>query len=214
MTRHYYTPAEVARLQRDYPHTRTKDLADAMGLSERSVYSKADSLGLKKTDAYRQAERIRQGQRLGRCGSPGRFQPGHATWNKGMKGLEIGGKATRFQPGQQPHNARPIGHQRVAKEGYLERKVTEQGPRRHWYQAVHRLVWIAANGPIPDGHIVVFINGNKTDIRLENLELITRREHARRNSKARFPPALQALIQQKAVLTRKLNQLQRQAHDQ
>lgn len=36
---------------------------------------------------------------------------------------------------------------------------------------VHRALYIAANGPIPKGGQIVFKNGDKTDIRLDNLEL-------------------------------------------
>lgn len=42
---------------------------------------------------------------------------------------------------------------------------------------VHRLVWEAFNGPIPDGMQVNHINEVKTDNRLENLNLMTPKEN-------------------------------------
>ena len=43
----------------------------------------------------------------------------------------------------------------------------------------HRVVWIEANGPIPVGHHVHHRNGNITDNRLENLELLSAADHIR-----------------------------------
>lgn len=43
----------------------------------------------------------------------------------------------------------------------------------------HQVVWIAANGPIPDGLEINHRNGIKTDNRLANLELVTRSENIR-----------------------------------
>ena len=48
---------------------------------------------------------------------------------------------------------------------------------------LHRDVWIYHFGEIPNKMIVAFINGNKVDCRIENLELISRRELVLRNNK-------------------------------
>nr|WP_288356107.1 HNH endonuclease signature motif containing protein [uncultured Pseudomonas sp.] len=83
---------------------------------------------------------------------------------------------------------------RFSKEGYLQRKVTDTGyPPRDW-KGVHILLWEEAHGPVPSGHCLAFRDGNKRNITLENLELITRAERMRRNTIHRYPPELKGAI--------------------
>ncbi len=44
---------------------------------------------------------------------------------------------------------------------------------------VHRLVWQAFNGPIPNGLVINHISGVKTDNRLVNLEMVTKSQDAK-----------------------------------
>ncbi len=43
---------------------------------------------------------------------------------------------------------------------------------------VHRVIWIAKHGVIPDGYVVDHINNNKLDNRIANLQLITSKENS------------------------------------
>jgi hypothetical protein len=52
----------------------------------------------------------------------------------------------------------------------------------------HRKVWILANGPIPAGHHIHHINGDKLDNRLENLRCLSNAEHTALHGKGRPPP--------------------------
>lgn len=72
--------------------------------------------------------------------------------------------------------------------------------------SVHRLMWEAFNGRIPDGMQINHINGDKRDNRLENLELCTPQEnhlHMRHILKRRqvVPPPRQGSEHRTAKLT-------------
>ncbi len=89
--------------------------------------------------------------------------------------------ATEFKKGNQPHNTVPVGTEIMKSDGYIWIKVREQGlPGRPWrkWEQKHRLVWEAANGPVPEGSKITFISGNRYDCSLENLMLITDAQNA------------------------------------
>lgn len=113
-----------------------------------------------------------------------RFKKGHVSFNKGMKQTDFmapeaieRSKKTRFQKGQMPHNHLETGTVVVTTDGYLARKIAEPNV----WEYVHRRVWEDHNGPIPDGMCVVFLDGDPLNCSIENLDLITRAEHARLN---------------------------------
>lgn len=86
---------------------------------------------------------------------------------------------TSFKKGRSANQARnylPIGSTRLSKDGYIERKVTDDPslvPARRWI-GEHRLIWEAQNGPVPDGHVVVFLDGDPTNLAIENLRCVPR----------------------------------------
>ena len=118
-------------------------------------------------------------------GLTGRFEKGHVPANKGKHPPTVGRMAeTQFKKGNLPHNTKPIGYERISKDGYIEVKVKVRPSSplcNDNFVPKHRLLWEAANGPIPKGHKLIFADGDKTNTALDNLLLITDAQMARMN---------------------------------
>ena len=224
MARKAWLPADIEILRELYPHHSAKFVANVLGRNVSSVHNKAFALGLEKSDSFWQSDasgRAQKGKQDPRIKAT-QFKPGMAPWNKGKPGStghHPNTKATQFKKGRAPEESRnylPIGSLRLTKDGYLERKVTDDHPvpTRRWV-AEHRLVWERAHGPIPNGHIVRFKTGMKTaieaEVTLERLECITRAENANRNSFRRFGPEMAQLYQLKGAIARQLNRISKEA---
>lgn len=202
-----WSPAEVEELKARYPHERTRTLAASMGRAVSAVYSKVNELGLKKTA---EAKRLYGGRDNLEKGAAYRFKPGQKSWNKGTH-FDAGGRSseTRFSKGNKPHTAVPVGTVVKSHDGYWKRKVSEDAPRgmsrRNWVW-LHRELWEQHHGPVPPNHSVRFVNGNPDDIRLDNLELVHRRELMKRNTVHNLPPELAQVIRLKGQVVRKINE--------
>jgi hypothetical protein len=214
--------AEDDAFMRDrYPHESTKAIATALRRSVSAVYARADILGISKSDEYLaspDACRLRRGDDVG---APYRFQKGQTPANKGLRrpGWSPGRmKETQFKKGERQGRAadlyQPIGTERVSKDGYRERKINDDLPFQRRWRAVHILVWEEANGPVPRGHAVVFRNGDKTDIRIENLECITHAELMARNTIHNLPKPLAQTIQLLGALKRQINKKEKKHEKQ
>jgi hypothetical protein len=109
-------------------------------------------------------------------GRTGKFEHGNIPWNKGLKGVCTGGRSreTHFHKGNRPPGWKPIGAERITKDGYRQRKVTDTGYAPRDWVPIHRLIWIEERGPIPDGHVVIFVDGDKQNINIDNLACIGR----------------------------------------
>lgn len=112
-------------------------------------------------------------------GLDGRFRPGQTPYNKGTKGIKKGGEKTQFKPGSKPWNYRPIGTERTNTDGYVEIKVADP----HRWKGKHLIIWEAEHGPVPAGYVVIFADGNRQNVTLDNLLLLSRRELAVMNKR-------------------------------
>lgn len=210
-----WTPEQLVAVMKRYENTPTVKLAEMIGRSPRSVYQKANELGLKKSAEYMRTEAA--GRLDGIRGGATRFKKGQKAWNAGSKGLQLGGDAGWFKKGQSPHNTHEIGSYRLDKNGVLQRKISNQtGNNSKRWRSVHELIWIEANGAVPRGHLVVFKRGMRTnkleEITLSRVECISRGENMKRNSYHNYPPEIARTIQLIGAVNRQINK--RAKHEQ
>lgn len=130
--------------------------------------------------------------------------PGHPAWNKGLKGIHLS-PSSEFKTGSVPWNKEKKGiHLSPRSEfkrglipknkvpvGTIKVRPDSQGHPRNWIKIdepnswlpYYRFIWQQAFGSIPDDKVLHHMNGIHDDDRLENLELLTRPEHARVHKK-------------------------------
>lgn len=206
-----WSAEDDALLRARYPHEPTTTLARELKRSLAATYARAKSLRLEKSDAYRASPAACRLRREDQPGLSTRFAKGHVPANKGTRrpGWAPGRmRDTQFQPGVRQGVAKrlykPIGTERVSKDGYLERKVNDDLPLQARWRAVHLVEWEAVHGRIPTGHALTFKNGDKRDIRLENLALVSRADLMRRNTLHNLPAPLVETLQLMGRLNRRI----------
>lgn len=206
--KYHFTDEMIEEIKELYPNTLAEDLAKRYKCSVSAIYNQAQKLGLKKTKEFVADTSRKHSSRPDHGGRKTRFKKGQTPPNKGKKQTEyMSGeaikrtKATRFKKGNIPHNHKPIGHERITKDGYVEVKVRD-GKKQKNFELKHRLVWEQHNGPIPESHNIQFKDGNKLNCKIENLYMISRADQvSTENSYHRYPNELKKAIR----LTNKLN---------
>lgn len=92
-----------------------------------------------------------------------------------------------FKSGNRPHNTLQVGAETQDKDGYVMVKIAEPNV---WQYKHH----IAFGEPVPKGHKVIFIDGNKRNFGKDNLQLVSNAELMNRNTMHRYPPELVRLL--------------------
>lgn len=215
--RKWWTATEDALLRAKYPHIKTAKLVPMLpGRSLTTIYQRAQTLGLAKTAAYLASPDACRLRRDSSVGAPYRFKKGQQSWNKGKRGY-MGANRTSFKKGNRslrwPAEDYPIGALRINSDGQLDIKFREG--LRAWY-SLARWTWQTERGPIPKGMLIRHRNGDQHDTRIENLELVTRAEHLRRNWHDRYPLAIKRMVQLRGALQRQINKREgkREQHNQ
>lgn len=189
-----------------YSHVQTATIAAYLNRTISSVYQMARKMNLSKDESVNRNAAWANGQKTGRLYG---FQKGQAPWNKGKPHKPKGSERGWFKPGDMPRTWRPVGSVHRKRDGTWMRKVSDTRVKTVDWRPVHWLVWEEHNGPVPEGHIVIFKNHDHDDIRIENLECITRAENMWRNQYQRYPEPIAAAIQLRGALNRQINKRSR-----
>lgn len=160
--------SEENYIREHYGKTPLSEIAKHLGRRKSTIVQHLKLMGLKLTDEQRKA-----------IHNANKFQPGHVPFNKGTRGV-MKPNATTFKAGQLPHNTKEDGAISIRqKEGDKPYKFIRIAKAK--WVLLHRHVWQQANGPIPAGHLIAFIDGDTMNCELDNLQMITMAENVKRN---------------------------------
>jgi len=164
---HFFTPEEAEFLREHVKGRGNQELTD--------LFNAHFDLNL----ALTQIMDYKKNHKLS-SGLDGRFRPGQEPFNKGRKGVFLGGnvaEAAQFKMGHRPWNYMPVGSERVNDDGYVDIKVAD--PNK--WKGKHIVIWEEHNGPVPKGHAVIFGDRNKRNFEPDNLILVSRKQLIRMN---------------------------------
>lgn len=206
-----WSPPEDDVLCACYPFSTAAALAKAFACTPNAVYQRANRLSLAKSEWFKQSILSSRLKRENHPGKATQFKKGQVPPNKGIKGISYPGSvATQFKPGTRQGNAaqnyKPIGSERLTKDGYVQVKMTETGyPPRDWV-GKQIIIWERLNGiKLPANHMVIFRDGDRLNFDYDNLELLSRAQNMKRNSFHNYGPEIAKLYQLKGAITRQIN---------
>jgi len=179
-----WTDEQEQYLIANYATTSNTDLTKTLGKKNADrVMAKAKRLGLKKSKEFLSEQRKTTGQ-------SGQFKKGLIPHNKGKKLSDATKEKlakTMFKSGNRPHNTLQVGAETQDKDGYVMVKIAEPNV---WQYKHH----VAYGEPVPTGHKVIFLDGNKYNFERDNLQLVSNAELMNRNTMHRYPPELVRLL--------------------
>lgn len=166
-------PQEIDRYIRDQAagHT-TYELTELINSEFKTKYTR------EQIRAYMKNHRIRNGVNC-------TFQKGQEPYTKGKKWAEYMSpkgqencRKNTYKKGNTPENVLPLGSVRKTPDGYLIIKVQSRGGQWDRWKLLQQKVWEDEHGPVPEGHVLTFKDGNRENVTLDNLVLVTQEENA------------------------------------
>lgn len=204
------TSKQVQEILKRYPNERAVDISADYNVSVTHIYKTAHRYGVCKSEEFRSSPasgRIQKGQRLSPntefkkgVSNPGR-NPELIIKNK-IKRLKW--KESLFKKGHKPYNTAKDGEIRFRPGvGYYFIRIAENN-----WEFYHRHLWKKHHGSIPEGHNILFKDGNKKNCVIENLECISNSELGEKNRHTKYPYELQKAIEDRNRLSKLLKDLE------
>jgi phage protein len=157
-TRRRYTGEEIDFLRKNAPGRHYREIVE---MFNRKFEYQIDTKKLRETLKNHKIS----------TGLTGRFEKGITPHNKGRKYPGTGNKTT-FRKGATPHNKMKVGEDAITTDGYVKTKIAEPDV----WEFKHKLIWTEAHGPIPEKHSIIFADGNKLNLDIDNLLLVSKAE--------------------------------------
>ncbi len=180
-----WTLENVIILKFLHPNTKNSEIGQLLGFSTEAIVAKAFKMGLKKDEKFIRA-----------CGVESGFAPGQTPFNKGLKWTDYldedainNCSGTCFKPGAEHPNFDKFTGNIYKMLGYYYKRI---GPYDR--RLFHHFQYEEFIGEIPNGHIVIFKDGDPENCHPFNLECISMAENLKRNTIQRFPPELVTVI--------------------
>lgn len=127
-----------------------------------------ETITVKRLQSYKSTHKLNSGYNTQfKKGEPSPLKG--KTWDDFLtKEQQIVSSRTLFKKGFVPSNRLPIGSESF-NGGYCVVKIAQPDV----WKEKHRLVWEEANGKMPADHRITFLDGDKTNCKLENLTIIS-----------------------------------------
>jgi hypothetical protein len=202
-----YPPELVQIVIEKYPNHTIAECVEFSGLSKGIVYRIACEHRVEKSKEFKQ----KQIEQVLKVGKNNRYKPGRVPENKGKKWAEfmspdgqLKSLRTCYKKGNIPHNHRPVGSERITKDGYIEVKTNEPNV----FELKHRVVWEQHHGTIPKGSNIQFKDGNGQNCDIDNLYIISRNHQIRNNTIHNYPEEVKKAIRTVSKLNRIIKELE------
>jgi len=191
-----WSDTEVENLKKWYLQMRPEAVAEKLGRTRNAILAKARQVGLTQIGLGRALPKKQPDEKSKRWGDAEvsaltKMYPTHSTRQiaekLGRSRFSIMRAAIRFGCANKSTHSNastlPIGTHRI-ESGFLYRKVANTG--RLWtdWRRVSHLVWEEHYGEIPKGTVIKYRDGNRLNVDIGNLVLVSQSEHLRTINKA------------------------------